>query len=103
MDTIYRFMFLARPLPANPDYPHVPGAFVDAWVVQSDEPTAEQIARNAVEDERWQIERLENWSVVPRKTFQNLPRPLARALSVGHSLDFYPWPAEDEIPLQQAA
>ena len=103
MDTIYRFMFLARPLPANLDYLQVVGALVDAWVVQSDEPTAEQIARNAVEDERWQIERLENWSVVSQQTFLDLPRPLARALSAGHSLDFYPWPAEDVMPLQQAA
>ena len=103
MDTVYRFMFLARPLPANPNYAHVPGAFVDAWVAQSDEPTAEHIARGAVEGERWQIERLENWSVVSRQVSGSLPRPLERALSDGHFLDFYPWPAEEEMYLRQAA
>jgi hypothetical protein len=103
MDTIYRFMFLARPLPANPDYLRVPGAFVDAWVAQSDEPTAELIARDAVEGERWQIERLENWSVVSRQASGDLPRPLERALSVGHFLDFHLWPAEEEMRIRLAA
>jgi hypothetical protein len=103
MDTVYRFMFLARPLPANPNYSRVPGAFVDAWVAQADEPNAERIARDAVEDERWQIERLENWSVVSHEASGDLPRPLERALSIGHFLDFYPWPAEEAAPIQQAA
>jgi hypothetical protein len=103
MDIVYRFMFLARPLPANPDYSRTPAAFVDAWVVQSDELTAERIARGAVEDEQWQIERLENWSVVSRETSGDLPRPLERALSNGHFLDFYPWPAEEEARIQLAA
>ena len=103
MDTIYRFMFLARPLPANPDYPRVPGAFVDAWVVQPDELTAEHIARGAVEDKQWQIERLEDWSVVSRETSGDLPRPLERALSNGHFLDFHPWPAEEEARIRLAA
>jgi hypothetical protein len=103
MDTVYRFMFLARPLPANPDYLHIPGAFIEAWVAQSDELTAECIARNAVENERWQIERLESWSIVSRQTYGGVPRPLNRALSDGHFLDFYPWPPEQEMRLQQAA
>jgi hypothetical protein len=103
MDTVYRFMFLARPLPANPDYSRIPGAFVDAWVAQSDELAAERIARGAVEDKRWQIERLENWSVFSRQASGNLPRPLERALSDGHFLDFYPWPAEEETPVRAAA
>ena len=53
MDTVYRFMFLARPLPANPDYLQIPDAFIEAWVAQSDELAAECITRNAVESERW--------------------------------------------------
>lgn len=103
MDTVYRFMFLARPLPANPDYSRIPGAFVDAWVAQPDEPTAERIARGAVEDEFWQIERLESWSVVSSETSGELRRPLERALSDGHFLDFYPWPAEEAARIQQTA
>jgi hypothetical protein len=96
-------MFLARPSPANPDYLHIPGAFIDAWIYQPDELTAERIARNVVQSEQWQIERLENWSVVSRQAYENLPRPFERALSEGHSLDFYPWPAEEEALIQQAA
>jgi hypothetical protein len=103
MDTVYRFMFLARPLPANPDYMHVPGAFVDAWVAQPDVLSAERIARNAIENQHWQVERLENWSVVSPQTYGGVPRPLKRALSDGYFLDFYPWPAEREMGLQQAA
>jgi|HubBroStandDraft_2_1064218.scaffolds.fasta_scaffold862761_2 hypothetical protein len=103
MDTVYRFMFLARPLPAHPDYSRIPGAFVDVWVAQPDELTAEFIARDAVKDKRWQIERLENWSVFSRQTSGDLPHSLERALSDGHFLDFYPWPAEREMHLRQAA
>ena len=103
MDTIYRFMFLVRPLPANPDYLRVPGAFVDAWVARPDVLTAECMARSAIEDEQWQIERLENWSVISRQTYGDLLRPLERALSKGHFLDFYPWPGEREMHMQLAA
>ncbi len=73
MDTLYWFIFLVRPQPANPNYSRTPAAFVNAWVVSSEEPVAEHIAREAVEGEHWTVERLQEWSVVSRQNFKNLP------------------------------
>ena len=97
MDTLYWFMFLARPQPANPNYSRVPAAFINAWVGSSEEPTAEHIARDAVEGEHWTIERLQEWSIVSRQNFKNLPgvqKCFDEALLKGHCLAFYHWPSD---------
>jgi hypothetical protein len=98
MDTLFWFMFLARPQPANPDYSRVPAAFVNAWVAGADEPIAEQIARNAVEGEQWKIERLQEWSVVSPQSYKYSPGKLKHfehARLNGHCLVFHPWPTEE--------
>lgn len=98
MDTLYWFMFLARPQPDNPDYSRVPAAFVNAWVAGVDEPGAEHVARDAVEGEQWKIERLQEWSLVSRKNYKCLPdgeKCFNEALMKGHCLVFHPWPVEE--------
>jgi hypothetical protein len=55
METVYRLMFLARPLPANPNYSRIPAAFVDAWVVQSDELTVAPFKMNSGKLNDWKI------------------------------------------------
>ena len=98
MDTLYWFMFLVRPQPANPDYSRIPAAFVNAWVAGPNEPMAEHIARDAVEGEHWKIERLQEWSVVSRQSYQHSPASLKHfeyARTNGHCLVFHPWPPEE--------
>lgn len=98
MDSVYWFMFLARPQPANPQYFHVPGAFVDAWVANCDMVLAEHMARNAIEGKKWRIERLERWAMVSPQTYYNSPqlrKHIEEARLFGESLAFYLWPAEE--------
>lgn len=98
METLYWFMFLARPQPAHADYPRVPAAFVNAWVAGVDEPVAEHIARGAVEGEQWKIERLHEWSLVSRKNCLGFPgaeKCFDEAIVKGHCLVFHLWPAEE--------
>lgn len=105
MDTVYRFMFLARPQPGHPDYSQIAGAFVDAWIAQPDEPTAEHIARDALREEKWQVERLEEWSVASRQKYKYSTQSLKHfedALQNGCSLKFYFLP-EHDMDQRQAA
>ena len=104
MYTLYWFMFFAHPQPANPDYFRVPAAFVNAWVAHSDPVIAEHIARDAIQKELWEIERLEQWSVVSRTTYKDSLRSLEHfeeALLKGHCLAFIRWPSEENINHQR--
>lgn len=95
MDKLFWFMFLARPKPGHPDFSRVTGVVVTAWVAQPDEPSAEHIAREAIEAEHWQVVRLEEWAVVSRESYRYSPESLThfeRAIAEGHSLVFHPWP-----------
>ena len=106
MDTVYWFMFLARPLPASAQYSHIPAAFINAWVAHPDPVAAEHIARDAIRDKHWQIMRLQEWSVVSRQTYKYVPAWLEHfdeALRNGYCLDYYLWPEENGAHTPQAA
>ena len=99
MDTLCWFMFLARPEPSSPDYSSISGAFINAWVAHADEAIAEQIARDAIADEQWRVERVQEWSFVTRQTYKELPESLEhfeQAVVDGHCLVFHLWPPEGE-------
>jgi len=99
MDTLCWFMFLARPEPSSPDYSSIGGAFINAWVAHADEAIAEQIARDAIADEQWRVERVQEWSFVTRQTYKELPESLEhfeQAVVDGHCLVFHLWPPEGE-------
>ena len=92
-------MFLARPKPGNPDCSKFGGAFINAWVAHADELIAEQIARDAIADKNWRVERLEEWSFVTRQNYKELPKSLEyfeEAVVGGHSLVFHLWPPGGE-------
>jgi hypothetical protein len=94
METICFFMFLARPEPGSPACSKFGGAFINAWVAHTDELIAEQIARDAIADENWQVERLEEWSFVSRENYKDLPKSLGhfeQAVVDGHCLVFHLW------------
>ena len=99
MDTVCWFMFLARPQSSSPDFGHAGGAYIKFWVAHSDEAIAEQIAHDAIADEKWRVELLEEHSFVCRQHCKNLPDSLEhfeQALVDGHCLTFYVWPPEGE-------
>jgi hypothetical protein len=105
MDTIFWFMFLVRPRPANPFYFHTPAAFVASWVAYPEMEIARQMTRNAIEDRSWQIEILEKWEIVSRQTYRGSPKSLEhleKALLFGQCLVFYLQP-EEEINEKKAA
>jgi hypothetical protein len=99
MDSLCWFMFVARPQPSSPDFSSIGGAFINAWVAHSDEAIAEQIARDAIADEDWRVERLEEQALVTRQTYKDTPESLEhfeQAVADGHCLAFYLWPPEGE-------
>ena len=99
MDTICWFMFLGRPESSSPDYSSAGGAFINAWVAHTDAAIAEQIARDAIAEELWRVEQVEEWSYVTRQTYKDLPESLERfeqAVVDGHCLAFFAWPPEGE-------
>jgi hypothetical protein len=99
MDTICWFMFLARPEPSSPDFSSAGGGFINAWVAHSDAAIAEQIAREAISEELWRVEHLEEQALVTRQTYKDTPESLEhfeQAVADGHCLAFYVWPPEGE-------
>jgi hypothetical protein len=99
-------MFLARPKPSSADYSKADGAFINAWVAHADEAIAEQIARDAIADEDWRVERLEEWSFVTRQNYKELPESLEhfeQAVVDGHCLVFHLWPPEGEDTVEKSS
>ena len=92
-------MFLARPEPSSAEYSKFGGAFVNAWVAHTDEAIAEQIARDAIEGRGMRVERLEDYELVTRENYRDLPKSLEyfeQAVFDGHCLVFHLWPPEGE-------
>ena len=99
MDTVYWFMFLAKPLPNSPEFANTGGAFINAWVAHTDDAIAEQIARDAITDEAWRVERIEERALVPRETYADDPELMEhfeQALVDGWCLVFHCWPLSAE-------
>lgn len=91
-------MFLAKPLPDSPEFADTGGAFINAWVAHPDEAIAEQIARDAITDELWSVERIEEQAAVSRTEYADAPdlEYFEQALAVGHCLLFHTWPPGED-------
>ena len=99
MNSVCWFMFLAEPLPDSPEFADTGGAFINAWVAHPDEAIAEQIARAAIADELWSVERIEEQGEVSRSEYADAPDQLEyfeQALVVGHCLLFHTWPPGED-------
>ena len=97
MEKVYWFMFLAKPLPDSPDFESEDGGFINAWVAHPDDAIAEQIARDAITDEKWSVEQIEEKAVISCDTYASDPENLAhfeQALVDGHCLVIYTWDSE---------
>jgi hypothetical protein len=91
-------MFVGRP-PKSAVFSRIGGAYINVWVAHSDEAIAEQIARDAISNEQWRGEQLEECQLVTREIYRNLPESLQhfeQAVDAGYSLEFHTWPPEGE-------
>jgi hypothetical protein len=105
MDALYWFLFLVRPTPEHADYSRVRDAFIGAWASSSDPVIAEHMVRDAIREQKWQIQRLQDWSIVSREKYKNMPGHLQHfeeALAKGYSLEYYFWPLEEKMEQRQA-
>jgi hypothetical protein len=92
-------MFLARPLPESPEFGETGGAFINAWISHRDEAIAEQIARDAIAEEKWRVEQVEQQGLVSRDDYADEPDQLQhfdQAQIDGRCLVFHCWPPEGE-------
>jgi len=99
MDTICWFMIRARPQPDIPEAADIAGAFINAYVAHSDEAIAEQVARDAIEEQRWRIEEVEHQAVLTPDACgpdEEHREYFDQALADGHCLVFHCWPPEGE-------
>ena len=106
VETLYWFLFLVRPTSEHVEYSRIHDAYVHAWASPSDPVIAEHLVRDVIREQKWQILRLQDWSVVPRQKYRNMPGHLQHfdeAHARGYSLEFYCWPLENGLHhLQQA-
>ena len=72
--TIHYFRFLAHPKPSNAEYGVVDGAWVSCWVLDPVLASAEAEARDVLEEAGWDVELLEESSVVDEN---NIPQSAA--------------------------
>lgn len=113
IDPVYRSedneLFLirieAKPLPNNPEFRELAGAYVNAWVDAATLREAEARCIAAIEEEGWSPICLEHWQLVCRDCYtgeaespeeaEELAQTLAmvdEAFSKGISIAFYTWP-----------
>lgn len=99
-------MFLAKPLPSSSEFADTGGAFISAWVAHSDDAIAEQIARDAIEEQDWRVEDVEERASISRDAYRDEPDKMEhfnQALVDGYCLVFFCWPpdgddSDDEAP-----
>jgi len=94
-------MFLARPLPSSPEFTDTGGAFINAWVAHSDDAIAEQIARDAIIEQAWQIEGVEERKLISRDAYDGNSEQMEHfeeALVDGYCLVFFCWPPNGKDP-----
>ena len=101
MDTVCWFMIRAIPQEKSAEFVDTAGAFINAYIAHTDEAIAEQIARDAIEEQQWCIEEVEQQAILTRETCgpdKEHREYFDQALEDGHCLVFYCWPpgGEDE-------
>ncbi len=106
VDALYWFLFLVRPTPEHAEYSRVRDAFIAAWAASADPVVAEHLVRDVIREQKWQIQRLQDWAIVSRQKYEYMPghrRHFEEALVKGYSLEYYYWPLEENMRMQQCA
>jgi hypothetical protein len=101
LETLCYFLIRARPTPECSEFMEIGGAYVCCWVAHKDLAIAEQIARDAIAEESWNVETVEESFPVSRDRYEGDEslEYFERALRDGHALVFHTWPmgCEDDV------
>ena len=68
-DELFLIRIVAKPCPENSEASETGGAYVNCWVDADDLRIAEQKAIEAIEGERWQPVKFDNWKLVCRRCY----------------------------------
>lgn len=93
------FTFLAVPTPDAKEFHESAGAYVNCWIRDDDRQSAEQRARDGIQEYGWSVESLEGETVVTSATYDADDEDrefYEQALMEGEVLVFTTWPRGDE-------
>ena len=97
--TMYLLTFLSVPTSDAKEFDEAGGAYVSCWIQSGDRYTAEQRARNLIQEYGWSVESLEEGAIVTSADYDrdDEDRPYyEQALVEGEVLVFNTWPAGEE-------
>lgn len=97
--TMYLLTFLAVPTSDAKEFDEAGGAYVGCWIQSGDRYTAEQRARNLIQEYGWSVESLEEGAIVTSADYDRDDEDreyYEQALVEGEVLVFNTWPAGED-------
>jgi hypothetical protein len=97
--TMYLLTFLAVPTPDAKEFHESGGAYVSCWIQNGDRHTAEQRARDLIQEYGWSVEGLEEGAIVTSADYDRDDEDrefYEQALVEGEVLVFNTWPRGEE-------
>ena len=94
--TMYLLTFLALPTSDAKEFDEAGGAYVSCWIQSGDRYTAEQRARDLIQEYGWSVESLEEGAIVTSADYDRDDEDreyYEQALVEGEVLVFNTWPA----------